>query len=37
MSRPLLGTRADGVQQALDDDEGYDALIDRLAADEDAG
>ena len=34
LSRPLLGARADGVQQALDDDECYEALIDRLAADE---
>lgn len=37
VSRPLLGTRADLVQQALDDDQGYDALLDRLAVDEDAG
>ncbi|HEY8177225.1 MAG TPA: hypothetical protein VIH19_01360 [Candidatus Limnocylindria bacterium] len=37
VSRPLLGTRADLVQQALDDDQGYDALLDRLAVDEDDG
>ena len=37
VSRPLFGKRADLVQQALDDDQAYDALLDRLAADEDAG
>ena len=37
VSRSLLGTRADLVQQALDEDQGYDALLDRLAVDEDAG
>lgn len=37
LSRPLLGARADVVQQALDDDEGYEALLDRLAADEAGG
>lgn len=36
LSRPLLGARADLAQQALDDDDAYDALLDRLAADEDA-
>ena len=34
ISRPVLGARIDIVQQALDDDAGYDALIDRLAADD---
>jgi hypothetical protein len=34
LSRPLLGRRADLVQQTLDDDEGYEALLDRLTADE---
>jgi hypothetical protein len=37
ISRPLLGTRADLLQQALDDDQGYDALLDRLSRDEGAG
>jgi hypothetical protein len=37
LARPLLGSGADAVQQALDDDQGYDALLERLAADEDAG
>jgi hypothetical protein len=36
LARPLLGSGADAVQQALDDDQGYDALLERLAADEDA-
>ena len=36
MARTLLGARADQVQRALDDDEGYDALLDRLSAAEDA-
>jgi hypothetical protein len=34
ISRPLLGARAELLQQALDDDQGYDALLDRLARDE---
>ena len=37
LARTLLGSRADAVQQVLDDDQGYDALIEWLAADEDAG
>ncbi len=37
VSRPLFGRRADLVQQALDDDQAYEAMIDRLAADEGAG
>jgi hypothetical protein len=37
ISRPLLGAAADRVQHALDDDQAYDALLDRLAADEGEG
>ena len=37
LARPLLGRGADAVQQALDDDQGYDALLEQLAADEDGG
>ena len=37
VSRPLFGARTDLVQRALDDDQGYDALLDRLAAGEEAG
>ena len=37
LARPLLGSGVDAVQQALDDDQGYDALLERLAADEEAG
>ena len=37
LARPLLGRGADAVQRALDDDQGYDALLERLAADEDGG
>ena len=37
VSRPLFGSRADAVQRALDDDRSYDELLQRLAADEDAG
>jgi hypothetical protein len=37
ISRPLLGTRADLLQQALDDDQGYDSLLDRLSRDERGG
>jgi len=37
LARPLLGRGADAVQQALDDDQGYDALLERLAADQDEG
>lgn len=36
LSRPLLGAHVDLLQQALDDDQGYDALLDRLASDEGA-
>ena len=36
LSRPLLGVRTVIAQQALDDDDVYDALLDRLTADEDA-
>jgi len=35
MARTLLGAPADLVQRTLDDDEGYDALLDRLSAAED--
>ena len=34
ISRPLLGATAARVQHALDDEGAYDALLDRLAADE---
>ena len=34
VARPLLGTRADLVQGALDDDKAYDDLLDRLAREE---
>jgi hypothetical protein len=37
LSRTLLGPRVDVVQRTLDDDEGYEALLDRLTVDEDAG
>jgi hypothetical protein len=37
LSRPLFGTRADQVQHALDDDQGYEALLDRLRAGEGGG
>ena len=37
LSRPFLGTRADAVQQTLDDDEGYEALLERLRTDEAGG
>jgi hypothetical protein len=35
LSRPLLGIRTDVLQRALDDEQEYDALLDRLAAPED--
>ena len=34
VSRPLLGSRADLLQQALDDDDRYDALLERLEREE---
>ncbi|HEY8178797.1 MAG TPA: hypothetical protein VIH33_00210 [Candidatus Limnocylindria bacterium] len=37
VSRPLLGARAELVQRTLDDDQAYDALIDRLASGEGTG
>jgi hypothetical protein len=37
MTRPLFGTRARQVERTLEDDDAYDALLERLAAaDEDA-
>ncbi|HEX5578617.1 MAG TPA: hypothetical protein VFY43_03025 [Candidatus Limnocylindria bacterium] len=37
LARPLLGTRVEALQQALDDDAAYDALLQRLAAPDEAG
>ena len=34
VSRPLLGSRADLLQQALDDDDSFDALLERLEREE---
>ena len=30
LARPLLGKRLDGIQQLLDDDDGYDRLVSAL-------